>query len=300
MKNIKSILKIAISSAILTVVFSSCQNRDHLADAYGNFELDKTFISAQAQGQILWLKIEEGQKLLKGEWIGQIDTMSYHFQKQQLIAQKSLSFAALPDIQAQANVYLQQKESTLINKTRIDNLFAKEAATQKQVDDINAALDLIKAQLQAVETQKTKVYEQIKTIDSQINTLNYHISQCAIITPISGKVLTQLSRTGEMAAPGKALFSAAPLEDIRLKAYVSGAQLPHIKLGEKVEVQIDKNSQENQSMDGEIVWISEQAEFTPKTVQTKDERVNLVYAIKIKCANNGQLKAGMPGEVYFK
>ena len=187
-----------------------------------------------------------------------------------------------------------------MNKTRVDKLFAKNAATQKQVDDVNAALDLINAQLSAIEVKKNQVFEQVAAIESQIATLNYQISKCQIIAPVNGTVLNLLSRTGEMAAPGKPLFSAASLEDIRLKAYVSGDQLPQIKIGQKVTVLIDKNKSQNQSLEGEIVWISEQAEFTPKTVQTKEERVNLVYAFKVTCKNDGRLKAGMPGEVVFK
>ncbi len=289
-----------LAFVILAMVITSCENNNDKSDAYGNFELDKTFVSAESQGRILWLKIEEGQKILKGEWLGQIDTLTMYYQKKQLQAQQRLALANIPDISAQYKVQMQQKENTVVNKTRVDKLFAKNAATQKQVDDVNAALDLINAQLSAIEVKKNQVFEQVAAIESQIATLDYQISKCQIIAQVHGKVLNQLSRTGEMAAPGKPLFSAAALEDIRLKAYVSGDQLSRIKIGQKVDVLIDKNKTENQSLKGEIVWISEQAEFTPKTVQTKEERVNLVYAFKVKCQNDGSLKAGMPGEVVFK
>jgi HlyD family secretion protein len=300
MKYIQHTFKSILAMVTLALVFTSCENNGAKSDAYGNFELDKTFVSAESQGRILWLKIEEGQKLMKGEWLGQIDTLTLHYQKNQLQAQQRLVLATIPDIDAQYKVQMQQKENTLVNKTRVDKLFAKNAATQKQVDDVNAALDLINAQLSAIEVKKNQVFEQVAAIESQIATLNYQISKCQIIAPVNGTVLNQLSRTGEMAAPGKPLFSAASLEDIRLKAYVSGDQLPQIKIGQKVTVLIDKNKSQNQSREGEIVWISEQAEFTPKTVQTKEERVNLVYAFKVKCKNDGSLKAGMPGEVVFK
>jgi len=300
MKYIQHTFKSILAIVTLALVFTSCENNNHKSDAYGNFELDKTFVSAESQGRILWLKIEEGQKLMKGEWLGQIDTLTLHYQKNQLQAQQRLVLATIPDIDAQYKVQLQQKENTLVNKTRVDKLFAKNAATQKQVDDVNAALDLINAQLSAIKVKKNQVFEQVAAIESQITTLDYQISKCQIVAPVNGKVLNQLSRTGEMAAPGKPLFSVAALEDIRLKAYIGGDQLSQVKIGQNVEVLIDKNKTENQSLPGEIVWISEQAEFTPKTVQTKEERVNLVYAFKVKCLNDGSLKAGMPGEVIFK
>lgn len=286
--------------ALISMMIVSCNNNQNMSDAYGNFELDKTIVSAEAQGQILWLHIEEGMELSKDQYIGQIDTLALYYQKNQLIAQKKLALASIPDIDAQYKVQQQQKENILVNKERIDKLFAKKAATQKQLDDVNAALDLINVQLSATKVKKQQVYEQVAAIESQMSTLDYQISKCKIISPVKGIILNQLSRTGEMAAPGKPLYSIAALDDIRLKAYVSGDQLPHIKLGQEVEVLIDNNKNENQSLKGEIDWIAEQAEFTPKTVQTKEERVNLVYAFKVKCPNDGSLKAGMPGEVVFK
>lgn len=280
-------------------LLSSCENNNKKSDAFGNFELDKTFVSAESQGRVLWLNIEEGMDLKSEQAIGQIDSMNLHYQKEQLKAQQTLILANLPDIDAQLDVQKQQKANILVNKQRVDQLFAKKAATQKQVDDVQGSLDLINSQLIATEVKKSNVYAQAKAIDSQIATIEYQISKCIITCPVDGKVLTQLSRTGETVAPGKPLFTIAALDDIRLKVYVSGDQLSHLKIGQKVEVLIDDDKTTNTSMDGEIVWIAEQAEFTPKTVQTKKERVNLVYAMKIKCKNDGSLKAGMPAEVNF-
>jgi len=284
---------------LLSIAMVSCQKNNQKSDAYGNFEIDKTFVSAESQGRILWLNIEEGMELKAKQVIGQIDSMNLHYQKEQLKAQQTMILANLPDIEAQLDVQKQQKANMLVNKQRVDKLFVKKAATQKQVDDIQGSLDLIKAQLTATVTKKSNVYAQVRAIDSQIATLEYQISKCIITNPITGKVLTQLSRTGETTAPGKPLFTIAALNDIRLKVYVSGDQLPHLKIGQKVKVLIDNDKTTNTSIDGEITWIAEQAEFTPKTVQTKKERVNLVYAMKIECKNDGSLKAGMPAEVNF-
>lgn len=303
MKNINQLFSVKafiLSLLLLSFFLTSCNQKNNKSDAYGNFELDKTFISAEAAGQILFLNIEEGMGLKAEQVIGQIDTLTLHYQKQQLLAQQQLALANLPDITAQLAVQEQQRENILVQKDRLDKLFAKKAATQKQMDDVQGSLDLVNSQMAATKVKRQNVFAQVSAIDSQIATLNYQISKCQIISPIEGTVLNQLSRTGEMAAPGKPLFSMASLQDIRLRVYVSGDQLPHIKIGQKVEVLIDENKEENKSMTGEIVWISDQAEFTPKTVQTKVERVNLVYAVKVKVNNDGTLKAGMPGEVNFK
>jgi HlyD family secretion protein len=299
MKNIKQrFLGITlIMSAVL--LLTSCDTKVKKSDAYGNFELDKTFVSAEAMGQILVLNIEEGQTLMAGEVIGQIDTLDLFYQKQQLRSQQQLALVNLPDIAAQLAVQEQQKDNILIQKDRLDKLFKKGAATQKQLDEVNGSLDLVNSQMTAIKVKRQNVQAQVNAIESQLASLNHQISKCIITSPIEGTVLTQLSREGEMASPGKPLFTIASLKDIRLKVYVSGAQLPHIKIGQKVEVLIDDTKEINQKLDGEVVWIADQAEFTPKTVQTKVERVNLVYAVKVKMNNDGSLKAGMPGEVNF-
>ncbi|NOR86773.1 MAG: HlyD family efflux transporter periplasmic adaptor subunit [Bacteroidales bacterium] len=290
-------LNIGWSIILLSILLVSCEQKNNESDAYGNFELDKTFISAEAAGQILWLDITEGQSLKEQQVIGQIDSLSLYYQKQQLLAQQKLILSNLPDVDAQIAIQEQQKTNVIVQKERLQKLFKKQAATQKQLDDINGNYDLILTQISATKIRKNNIYEQAKAIDSQLATINYQITKCQIICPINGNVLNQLSRKGEMAAPGKPLFSMATLQDIRLKVYVSGAQLPQLKIKQKVQVLIDQNKKENKMLEGEIVWIADEAEFTPKTVQTKEERVNLVYAVKIKIYNNGELKAGMPGEM---
>lgn len=280
-------------------LLSSCETKDKTSDAYGNFELDKTIISSKSMGEIWYLDIYEGMSLEAKSVIGQIDTVNLHLQKEQLLSQQRLVLSNIPDVEAQLKVQAQQRENILVQKRRIEKLFEREAATQKQVDDVNAGLDLLDAQINATEVKKANIKEQAKSLDSQIEIVKHKILECQIISPVDGVVLSQYSRKGEMATIGKPLFSLAALNDIRLRVYVSGAQLPHIKLGQKVKVLIDESETQNKTLEGEIVWISSEAEFTPKTIQTKEERVNLVYAVKIKVPNNGELKAGMPGEVVF-
>lgn len=284
---------------VSSLFFASCSNKVDMADAYGNFEVKKTIVSAEGNGKLLLFYLDEGQLLKKGEIIGQIDTMTLYLQKEQLLAQKRATSSGLNDIEAQLNVIDQQKISLLINKDRIERLFEAKAATQKQVDDIQAQADLLAKQKKAIQTQKIRLYDQLKVFDKQLDLLNLSIQKCAIKSPIEGRILSTFSNVGEMAAIGKPLFSMANLDFLDLKVYVSGTQLPLIKIGDEVEVYIDKNKDENLQFSGRVSWISESAEFTPKTIQTKEERVNLVYAVKIQVKNDGSLKMGMPGEVIF-
>ena len=256
-------------------------------------------VSAEGNGKLLLFNLEEGQLVQKGEAIGQIDTLALHLQKEQLFAQKRATLSGLNDIEAQLDVLDQQQANLQINKDRIDRLFKAKAATQKQLDDLQAQADLLEKQKAAVQTQKIRLYDQVKVYDRQVDLLNLSIQKCRIESPIQGRVLNTLSRVGEMVAIGKPLFSIANLELLDLKVYVSGAQLPFVNIGDEVEVYIDKNQKENQQLTGSVSWIAETAEFTPKTIQTKEERVNLVYAVKIQVKNDGRIKVGMPGEVVF-
>jgi len=225
--------------------------------------------------------------------------MALSLQKASLFAQKRSSLSGLDDIDAQMEVIGQQQANLRVNQDRVNRLFEAKAATQQQLDDIIAQANLLEKQRNAMQTQKHRIYSQLKVFDSQVDMLDYSINKCTIISPLTGRVLNTLSREGEMLGIGKPLFSIANLDFLDLKVYISGHQLPSVKLGDEVEVYIDKNDKENQRLVGKVTWISETAEFTPKTIQTKEERVNLVYAVKIKVKNDGRLKEGMPGEVIF-
>lgn len=286
-------------SFVMLIFLASCADDTNTADAYGNFEVKKTVISAEGNGKLLVFNLEDGQFVQKGEAIGQIDTLVLHLQKMQLFAQKRATLSGLQDIDAQLAVLIQQKVNLQINKDRIDRLFAAKAATQKQVDDLQAQADLLVVQQKAIKTQKIRLYDQVKVFDRQVDLLNLSIQKCAVLSPIEGRVLNTLSREGEMVAIGKPLYTIAKLSLLDLKVYVSGAQLSLVNIGDEVEVYIDKNQEENQQLVGLVSWIAESAEFTPKTIQTKEERVNLVYAVKIQVKNDGRLKVGMPGEVVF-
>ncbi len=284
---------------LISTGLMACSGDGDKADAYGNFEATEVMVSAMAQGEIFSLNIEEGQLLAQKEIIGLIDTTDLFLKEQQLVKSIAAVKTRFLTINAQMNVQLQQKKNRMVDKDRLEKLFREGAATQKQLDDINGAIDLLEAQIIATKSQKQQIQAEIETIDIQIEQVQEALSKCFVSNPVAGTVLIKYAEAGEVAAPGKPLYKIADLSLMKLKVYVSGDQMPNIKIGQEVEVQIDKTKRENSSLNGTISWISSTAEFTPKTIQTKDERVNLVYAVKVLVQNNGSIKIGMPGEINF-
>jgi len=284
---------------IILVILLGCSGNNHKSDAYGNFEATEITVSALGQGQVLEFDLDEGSLLKKGQRVGLIDTTDLHLKLQQLVESKAAVATRVPNINAQIKVQEQQKANMMVDKERIDKLYEDGAATKKQVDDINGALDLINVQINSLEVQRASVYLEMETIDKQVAQVREAIDKCTIINPIQGTVLVKFAEAGEVASIGRPLYKMADLENMKLKVYVSGDQLPHISLGQEVEVLIDEDRKTNRQMKGRVSWISESAEFTPKTIQTKEERVNLVYAVKVLVKNDGSLKIGMPGEINF-
>jgi HlyD family secretion protein len=284
---------------VALIILVSCSGNNHRSDAYGNFEATEITVSALGQGQILEFDLEEGSMLKKGQRVGLIDTTDLHLKLQQLVNSKAAVATRVPNINAQIQVHEQKKANLRVDKERIDNLFKDGAATKKQVDDINGAMNLINAQIKSLEVQRASVYQEMETIDKQVAQVREAIDKCSVINPGDGTVLVKFAEAGEVASIGRPLYKIADLENMKLKVYVSGEQLPHISLGQEVEVLIDEDSETNRQMTGKVSWVSESAEFTPKTIQTKEERVNLVYAVKVLVKNDGSLKIGMPGEINF-
>jgi len=284
---------------MLVLALVAC-NRNKLSDAYGNFEAIEITVSAEASGKILALKIEEGDRLLQGQVLGLIDTVILSLQKNTLQKQKHAVKTRFANLESQIRVQEQQRDNILIDKNRFGKMFNDGAATQKQLDDIDGQLKLIDEQIGAIQVQKAGVHAEMETIDSQTDQLNESIQKCSIINPIEGTVLAKYTYAGELANIGKPLYKIANMDALDLKVYISGNQLPHLKIGQEIEVLIDENKKENRAMTGRVTWISQQAEFTPKTIQTKEERVNLVYAVKVRVKNDGSLKIGMPGEINIK
>ena len=277
----------------------SCNKNSEKADGYGNFEATEVTISAEANGQIEYLNLEEGDVLEPNIQVGVIDTIQLHLNKQQLIASKNTVFSKSSNILSQRSVLREQLKTTLIEKKRIQNMFAENAATKRQVDEIDGKVSVIQEQIKSVQTQNSPIVGEVKTIDVQIEKINDQIQKSKIINPIKGTVLVKYAEPNEITAFGKPLYKIADISEMTLRVYISETQLSQIKVGQKVTVKIDAEK-EMKSFPGTISWIASSAEFTPKIVETKEERVNLVYAVKIIVKNDGSFKIGMPAEMWIK
>ena len=284
---------------VVTLFITACSDSGDSSDAYGNFEADKTVISAEAQGKLLSFNLEEGDLLEAGNVVGQIDTLNLYYKKEQLMAQLASLKSNFTNIDAQTAVVNQQKENLITNQKRVHHLFKSKAATQKQVDDIDGQVIVAEKQVEAINTQKLSLQNQIVVLDNQIKAIDYALEKSTVINPVKGRVLAKLSMANEVVAPGRPLYTIADLSLIKLKVYVSGSQLSKVKLGKEVKVLVDGEGGKIKEYQGKVVWISGSAEFTPKTIQTREDRINLVYAVKIAVENDGSLKIGMPGEVIF-
>ncbi len=285
--------------AALLILSQACNNQEQKADAYGQFETDEVVVSAQGNGQLLHFTATEGDLLKKDQIIGLIDTTDLHLKKKLLIQQKRTTASQLDNINAEMEVQTQLLQNNKVNQVRIANMFEKGAATQKQKDDIDGLVAVNIRQIKAIKSREQNIYDQMKAVEVQIEQVDEAIEKCLITNPVEGTTLVVYARQGEMATLSRPLYKVANLTTLKLKAYISGAQLSQVDINQTVDVLYDKNKSENAAITGRVVWISPTAEFTPKTIQTKEERVNLVYAIKVEVQNNGALKIGMPGEINF-
>lgn len=288
---------------LASISLLSCDNNKNNFDASGTFEAIETIISADANGTINEFNIEEGQFLETNQFIGYIDSTQLYLKKVQLDKQINALLSKKPDVAVQLASLNTQLTKAIIEKNRIANLFKDGAATSKQMDDIHADIEVLKKQIEAqksslsitsdgITKDANPLYIQIEQIQDQLN-------KCKIINKTKGTVLTKYAEVNEMTSQGKALYKIADLSTIILRAYISGNQLPDIKLNQQVTVSTDDGEGGFNVTEGTITWIADKAEFTPKTIQTKDERANLVYAVKVKVKNDGRYKIGMYGEVKF-
>jgi HlyD family secretion protein len=293
-------MKKIIYYIIIIVFFAlACNNTEKKSDAYGNFETTEILVSAEIAGKIMQLNLAEGETLEKGQIVGFVDTIQLYLKKIQLESQiKAISIKST-NVSGQIEVLQEQKNVAIKEKERVEKLVAGGAATGKQLDDILGNIRIIDSQINSVKTQNNNISGETDVFEKQILQIEDQISKSYIRSPIAGTVLEKYCEESEIAVAGKSLFKIADLSIMELRAYVSGDQLPRIKIGQSADVFSDLNKTENQQYKAEIVWISPLAEFTPKIIQTKEERVNLVYAIKLKVTNDGSLKIGMPGEVVF-
>ena len=296
--------KFSILAIAGIALVSSCKNSENDYDAAGAFESVETIVSTEASGTIKEFKVEEGQELKPGQYVGYIDSTQLYLKKKQIEAQIQAVLSGRPDAAKQVAVLQEQLKNAEKEQKRFTSLVAGGAGTQKQVDDISAQIEVIKKQIDAQTStlgiSSESISEQAPPLQRQIEQLNDQLSKYRIVNPIHGTVLTKYAQDHEVTMPGKALYKIAETDTLVLRAYVTGSQLSQAKLGEKIKVRVDKGAKQYGEYTGAISWISDKAEFTPKTIPTKDERADLVYAIKVRVVNDGFLKIGMYAEVKFQ
>ncbi len=292
-------MKIKLLLTIVAVSLAGCSNKTGQPDAYGNFEATEITVSSETSGRILNFDVTEGSEISKGSEIALIDTTLFHLQKAEIDAGMKSVRTKVSTINAQNDILDQQIANLNINISRIENMLKDDAATKKQYDDLTGQVAVLKKQIAANNTQKSSVAAELSVYQSRKSTLNEQVTRSSVRSPLTGTVIEKYSEAGEMTAPGKPLAKIADLSLIKLKVYISGAQLGSVKIGQQCTVRTDDGKKGYNNFTGTVSYISGKAEFTPKIIQTKEERVTLVYAVTIDVRNDGTMKSGMPGEAIF-
>ncbi len=282
----------------------SCNNKKDDADAHGVFYATEIIVSAESSGKLLQFDVEEGDSYEKGTLLGFTDTMDLALQIQQLEVKIRATLASRPDIPSQLNTLQAQLQTLELERNRVATLVEANAATTKQLDDVNAQIKIVKSQVAATKstlsTQSAAILENVEAMRIQLARLQNALDKCKIYAPISGTVLKKFIEPNELAYPGKPLLKIADITNMTIKVYVTEDQLSSIEVGQKTDIHIDTENGGGKTIEGKVLWISDKAEFTPKMIVTKKERANMVYAVKIGFKNDGSAKIGMPGDVNFK
>lgn len=312
----KTIVKIIPLAALLFLM--SCGNKNGKFDATGTFEADEVIVSSELAGKITSFSVEEGQTIPKDSIVAVVDAANISLQKEQVEANIQALSEKTADVSPQVRllenqlaVQQSQLNNLLHEQARVQNLLKQDAATGKQLDDITAQVDVaqknlavtqqqINVQRSNVATQNRGIMSEGKPLEKRIAQLDDQLKRATILNPVNGTIITKYAEQGEITAAGKALYKIADLSTMTLRAYITGTQISEVKLGQVVKVLVGDGADKYKELPGTIVWIADKAEFTPKTIQTKEERANLVYAIKVKVKNDGYLKIGMYGEIKFK
>lgn len=286
--------------AILAVAaLVGCSGNDKKNDAYGNFEAVEVLVSSEVSGLITSAPAAEGSEVNEGQVLCTIDSVQTSLKIGQLQGMKEATQSKVGTIEAQIAVLQAQKQTVEKDFTRISAMLKDGAATQRDYDNVSGQLSVINRQMAQARSQLSGIRGELKSLSAQQDQASDMVRKSVVTSPIRGTILDKYIEKGELAAPGKQLYKIADTQTLVLKVYVSGAQLPKVAIGKKVSVFIDKDAKSNDKLTGVVTWVSPQAEFTPKIIQTKEERVDLVYAVKVNVPNDGRLKIGMPGSVVF-
>jgi len=286
----------------ILITVTSC-HREKKADAYGNFETDEWIVSSENTGKLIYYVVEEGQTIEQGALVAVIDSTQLYLKKKQLESTINAIYKKLPDKVRQIAVYDEQIATLEREEQRMANLVESDAAPTKRLDDLKAQVSIAKKQRAAgvagIDVQSSGILAEIEPLQFQILQLNDQLSKCRIYNPGKGIVTTSYVNPGELVISGKPIYRIAPVDTLILRVYVAGNQLQDFKIGQAVDVVTDLPDGELKKDKGVVTWVSPEAEFTPKSVQTREERVTQVYAVKINVPNDGRLKIGMPAEIYF-
>lgn len=285
---------------LLMVLAAGCGRGESDADAWGTFEADEVIISAETSGRIISMAVSEGMVVSGGAVIAVTDTTMLMLQRAELDAVTAQAQARLAGISAQDAVIRQQMDNLSVNIERTRRMLADGAATQKQLDDLNGQMEVLRRQAEANNTQRRSVAAEQQSIAAKRALLDEQLARSTVRAPYTATVIDTYASAYELTAAGKPLVRLADMKTMKLKVWVSGAQLADVKIGAACTVRIDQGEKEFKNFTGTVAHIAEKAEFTPKIIQTKEERVTLVYAVTIDVPNDGSIKAGMPGEAIFK
>lgn len=289
--------------AMAALLLTGCGDNENAFDATGTFEATEVVVSAEQTGRLLQFSVVEGSQVEVGEQVGLIDTVQLYLKAQQIGATRETYASQRPDLSKQVAALRQQLSNAELELRRAEGLVKDGAGTQKQLDDARNAVQVLRrqldAQLSALSNQNASLNAQMSTADAQRYQVMDQLEKCHVRSPLTGCVLEKYAEAGEFATIGKPLFKVADMAHVFLRAYVTSVQLKDVRVGQQVEVFADYGGGERQAYTGTVSWISERSEFTPKTILTKDERADLVYAVKVAVQNDGGIKIGMYGELKF-
>jgi HlyD family secretion protein len=299
MKPIQIIIPMMVGAVLL-----ACTSKNGQTDASGTFEATEILVSAQAAGTLEEFKVEEGQAVKAGQILGYIDTIQFHLKRNQLLASIEAIRSRLPDVSIQLAALEQQLATAKTERNRVGKLIESHVAPQKQADDFDAQIKILQKQISASRNSLDKTQQgavkDIEALRAQLEQVEDMLDKSYVRSPIDGIVLVKYTEQGELASQGKILFKVADMRKLKLRVYVTADQLSKLKLGQPIKVNAEFGSKENKTYQGIVSWISDKSEFTPKTIQTRDERANLVYAVNVEVPNDGNLKIGMYGGIYLE
>lgn len=300
MKNIGITLAVGVAALVL----DGCAERSREFDACGQIEATEVIVSAESNGRIVALSFAEGDRLEKGEVVGFIDSMQVFLQKNELIKRKANAQSKLVDINRQLASQYAQLKTLQKDYDCYRALEAKDAGTKKQVDDAASQIAVLEREIaakkQTYERNNAGIEAEMAMYDVQIAQKKDLLDKCRITAPLDGLVLTKFAEEGEMATAGKSVLKMADMDNVYVRAYVTTLQLSDVKIGDAVDVAVEDGTADARHYEGRVTWISDEAEFTPKNIQTKDERADLVYAVKVSVPNDGYLKIGMYAYIRFR